>query len=169
MKLIILTIFLAFQAAISICYTQDELKIIAYEIDSIGNFNCYFDSLDSSGTITLEQLYWGKWISTDTFQLQDQKIEGRIKLHAGLNQYRFKSKSNNSDTLTFYLKSDIEDCSPKKYNNKIEYNDLKNIELYDAYGTLIKKCFCKKFDIKGIKKGAYYLIVDGKPERIIIP
>jgi hypothetical protein len=117
----------------------------------------------------VEQFRWNKWIAVGEVSgkgtPEDNSYQFQVTLHSGENKFRVKQTGVSSQTR-YSTPASITSGSPKveyvvsKNNNVITFTSETLYEVYDYYGTIVKKGFGKLVDMSNLVKGGYYLCYD---------
>lgn len=119
----------------------------------------------------IEQFKWNKWVfvgevqGIGTFDTHDYSFQ--VTTHSGENKFRIKQKglgvapkvsnavilNSMKDKPTFIISKDA------KF---IQYSYETNFEVYDVFGTVVKKGFGKETSMDNLSKGKYYLCYDNQ-------
>lgn len=124
----------------------------------------------------VEQFRNNKWVQVG--KIVGKGPEGynnysmEITHHSGENKYRIKQRDlgdkfvykdpidyiSSRSPLTFY---------PKRVDKELFFSESTEYEIYDSFGSLIKKGQSKTVDLSGIEPGIYYLNIDNKTEKFL--
>lgn len=126
----------------------------------------------------VEQFRWNKWVKVGEVKGKGtsgiHKYEFKITPHSGENKIRVKqldytSKPRYSDAATMVSEQEPVSISGDKFKNQISFVGGKSqYELYDKYGTIVKRGYSDNINISNLDKGTYYLSLDNKTETIKI-
>ncbi|MEW6468567.1 MAG: hypothetical protein AB1458_06565 [Bacteroidota bacterium] len=118
----------------------------------------------------VEQFRWNKWVRVGEVDGKgtpgQHEYSFNVSLHSGENQFRVKQVGfTSSPKVSAAVK--IVSSSPKldyalNKNNKITFTDATMYEIYDYYGTIVKKGYGKDIDVSTLLKGGYYLCYDNQ-------
>lgn len=117
----------------------------------------------------IEQFKWNKWVPVGEIQgagtPENHEYTFQLSMHSGENKYRVKQKGLNSvsrfsQEVTVKSLLDKPSFAIRKNNSGIDFSQDTGYELFDAYGTVVKRGFGKQVDIDKLDKGKYYLCYD---------
>lgn len=117
----------------------------------------------------IEQFKWNKWVPIGEIQgvgtPENNEYTFQLSMHSGENKYRVKQKGLNSISRfsqEVVIKSSIDKPSfaIRKNNTGIDFSQETGYELFDVYGTVVKRGYGKQIDISNLQKGKYYLCYD---------
>ncbi|MGD1842945.1 MAG: T9SS C-terminal target domain-containing protein [Thermonemataceae bacterium] len=96
----------------------------------------------------------------------------QAKHTAGLNKYRVKYGERNGKIYytqaIIYRANNVEiKFYPKNVNTKIYFTAVVAYEILDANGKLLKKGTAKQVNASDLKRGIYYLNLDGRTEKFL--
>lgn len=127
----------------------------------------------------VEQFRWNKWVKVGEVRgdgLPGQHVYSfKVTPHSGTNKARVKQvdytgKPRFSSTVEY--NSDIEAITLEKktkFKDEILFTNGETLyEVYDKYGSIVKRGFGGKANIQTLEKGTYYLSYDNKTETIAI-
>lgn len=120
----------------------------------------------------VEQYRWNKWMRIGT--VQGKGAEGRntyyksVDFHSGTNKFRVKQvdytkKANISKSAEYRNLAPSVSFTPGnggKTRDKLVFSAETNYEIYNHYGTLIKRGKAKTVDVSGLDDGNYFLNYD---------
>jgi hypothetical protein len=140
------------------------------EVDKSENLNWTTTSEQGKLTFVIEQFRWNKWVKVG-------EVDGlgtggpnnysfKVIPHSGENQFRVKQVdysgqartspvakyTSTKPPITFY---------PVKAKTEITFTGGETLwEIYDQFGTIVKKGYGSKIDVTGLAKGGYFLNYD---------
>lgn len=163
-------------------------KVITQNYTPKGNFDLVSISVDSSAilhwvgkneinklTYIIEQFRWNKWIKVGEVDgkggIQENAYSFQTKPHSGKNQFRVKQVASGKPRISKSAEFENPDLKIKIVNHSINDNQLQftketMYELYDIEGNLIKKGTAKSIDMKGLKRGHYFINYDNETGEI---
>ena len=145
------------------------------------SFNCNEEKLDwattgENGKLTyiIEQFRWNKWVKLGEVEgagtATSNTYSFKTLAHSGQNQFRVKQV----DYSSLPRISPVAKCTstkaaisftPKKATTTITFQGGETLwEIYDQYGTVIKKGTGASIDVTELAKGGYFLNYDNKTE-----
>ncbi len=99
--------------------------------------------------------------------------ETEVSHYTGLNRYRVKQADlkpgrwkfalpvefmNDREPITFY---------PRRISKELFFSDAAEYEIYDSFGSIVKKGVGEKIDLEELEAGVYYLNYDGRTEKFL--
>jgi len=130
-------------------------------------------SKNESGSLpyVIEQFKWNKWVLVGEVQgigsADTHDYSFQVTTHSGENKFRIKQVglgvapkistavllNSMKEKPTFMVSKDLK---------SIQYSYETGFEVYDAFGTVVKKGFGKETNIENLAKGKYYLCYDNQ-------
>lgn len=153
-----------------------DTKQISFSKDGILEWTT--DSESGKLDYIVEQFRWNKWVKVG--EVSGKGVPGthnysfKITPHSGENKARVKQvdytgKPRYSKPATFTSSVTEISIDGDKFKNTIEFQGGETMfELYDQYGTIVKRGFGKSVDISKFDKGTYYLSFDNTTKTITI-
>ena len=116
----------------------------------------------------IEQFRWNKWVYIGETQGDGTVGEHNYKfqvtaLHSGENKFRLKQVGYQSKySAEIKIVSSTPRCifSLSKGSKQIDFTCGTLYEVYDYYGTVVKKGYGSRVDIANLQKGGYYVCFD---------
>jgi hypothetical protein len=117
----------------------------------------------------IEQFKWNKWVPVGEIQgggtPDPHEYSFQLAMHSGENKYRVKQKGLNavsrySQEVTAQSLVDKPSFAISKNNSSIDFSAETGFEVYDIYGTVVKRGYGKQAKIDNLSKGKYYLCYD---------
>ncbi|MCF8424629.1 MAG: hypothetical protein K9H41_09810 [Bacteroidia bacterium] len=150
-------------------------EIVSININSAGFLQWTSKSESGSLPYVIEQFKWNKWVTVGEVQgigspdLHNYSFQ--IVAHSGENSFRLKQVGIGitpkvSSVVTINSKIEKTHFMITKNHRAIQYSRETNFELFDAFGTIVKKGFGKQTDLNNIAKGKYYLCYDNQVSEI---
>ena len=142
-------------------------EIISFSVNTDGVLKWKAKGESGSLPYVIEQFRWGKWVNIG--EVQGKGIPGehaysfQAVLHSGENKFRLKQVGHTKQPKFSESVSVQSSKSKVSYNYKnaaIAFTDETLFEVYDYYGTIVKKGFGKSVDMTNMSKGGYYLCYD---------
>ena len=125
----------------------------------------------------VEQFRWNKWIKVGEVSGEGtpgpHQYSFKITPHSGENKARVKQLdytgrprySKAAEYSSMAPEISIDDS--KKFKGKVDFFGGETLyEIYDKYGTIVKKGYGKEVEIDNLDKGTYYLSFDNKTETV---
>lgn len=119
----------------------------------------------------VEQFKWNKWVYVGEVQgvgnPDNHDYSFQIATHSGENKFRIKqvglgATPKVSSPVIINSSVDRPSFMITKNNKAIQFTCETAYEVYDAFGTVVKKGFGKETDIDNLSKGKYYLCYDNQ-------
>jgi len=126
----------------------------------------------------IEQFRWNKWVKVGEVEglglEEENKYTFKIDLHSGKNQVRVKQTDySNIPRSSKPAEASSGLCEvefyPVKASTNINFSCVKDknvletmYEVYDQYGTIVKRGYGDKIDVANLSKGGYFLNYDSK-------
>lgn len=116
----------------------------------------------------IEQFRWNKWVNVGEVSGVGTPGEHSYKfqvtaLHSGENRFRLKQTGNLSKySAEVKIISSTPRCifSLSKSSKQIDFTCGTLYEVYDYYGSVVKKGYGTRVDIANLQKGGYYICFD---------
>jgi len=150
-------------------------EIVSINLNSAGILQWTSKSESGSLPYVIEQFKWNKWVTVGEVQgigspdLHNYSFQ--IIAHSGENSFRLKQVGIGitpkvSSVVTLNSKSDKIHFMITKDHRAVQYSSETNFELYDAFGSIVKKGFGKHTGLNNLAKGKYYLCYDNQVSEI---
>lgn len=150
-------------------------EVVNININADGILQWKTKSESGSLPYVIEQFKWNKWVTVGEVQgigsPELHTYSFQIIAHSGENSFRIKQVGIGitpkvSSVVTLISKSDKTHYMITKNQRAIQYSSETNFELYDAFGSIVKKGFGKQTDLNNLVKGKYYLCYDNQVSEI---
>lgn len=163
-------------------------KVITQNYTPKGNFDLVSIKIDSSFvlhwvskneinklTYTIEQFRWNKWVKIGEVDgkggVQTNAYSFQTQPHSGKNKFRVKQIASGKPRISEATEFEVPDFNIKIIdhsinNDQLEFTRETMYELYDVEGNLIKKGTAKSVDMKGLKRGHYFVNYDNETSEI---
>ena len=126
---------------------------------------------DETGALpyVIEQFKWNKWVPVGEVEglgtPEPHEYSFQVAMHSGENKYRVKQKGLNATSRfsqEIVLKSLVDKPSfaISKKNVSIDFSSETGYEVFDVYGSVVKRGYGKQVLIDNLTKGKYYLCYD---------
>ncbi len=128
---------------------------------------------NESGSLpyVIEQFKWNKWVKVGEVQgigtadVHDYSFQ--VTTHSGENKFRIKqagmgSAPKVSSAVILNSQKEKPTFMMSKDGKSIQYSYETGFEVYDAFGTVVKKGYGKETAIDNLPKGKYYLCYDNQ-------
>ncbi len=148
-------------------------EVVSMSINSAGILKWTAKNESGSLPYVVEQFKWNKWVYVGEVQglgsPENHDYSFQITTHSGENKFRIKqvglgSTPKLSSTVILNSNTDKPNFMINKDNNAIQYTIETAFEIYDVFGTIVKKGFGKETNIENLAKGKYYLCYDNQVE-----
>ncbi len=150
---------------------RPTFEVVSMNINSAGVLK--WTAKNESGPLPyiVEQFKWNKWVYVGEVQgvgnPESHDYSFQISTHSGENKFRVKqvglgNTPKTSSAVIINSTTDKPSYMITKNNNAIQYTNETAFEVYDAFGTVVKKGFGKSTDINNLPKGKYYLCYDNQ-------
>jgi hypothetical protein len=148
-------------------------EVVSMSINSAGILKWTAKNESGSLPYVVEQFKWNKWVYVGEVQglgsPENHDYSFQITTHSGENKFRIKqvglgSTPKLSSTVILNSNTDKPNFMIYKDNNAIQYTIETAFEIYDVFGTIVKKGFGKETNIENLAKGKYYLCYDNQVE-----
>lgn len=141
-------------------------ETVSIEIDHNGLLTWTTDNERAPLPFVVEQFKWNKWVKVGEVMGSGEEGENeygfRAQPHSGLNKFRVRQigyYDNSRSTPEISMRSMKKEVS-FVYNRKrqsIHFSESTGYEVYDKYGTIVKKGFGPSIDLDNLKRDVYYL------------
>lgn len=150
---------------------RPTFEVVSMNINSSGILK--WTAKNESGPLpyVVEQFKWNKWVYVGEVQgvgnPENHDYSFQISTHSGENKFRVKqvglgATPKVSTPVIINSVMDKPSFMITKNNKAIQYTNETAFEVYDAFGTVVKKGFGKQTDIDNLAKGKYYLCYDNQ-------
>jgi hypothetical protein len=146
-------------------------EIVNMNINANGVFKWSAKNENGSLPYIIEQFKWNKWVYIGEVQgvgsPELHEYSFQVYTHSGENKFRIKqvgigvgAKTSNSVSLYSMIQKPTYMFS--KDLKAIQYSYETAFEVYDSYGTIVKKGFGNQTNIDNLPKGKYFLCYDNQ-------
>lgn len=150
---------------------RPTFEVVSMNINASGILK--WTTKNESGALpyVVEQFKWNKWVNVGEVQGRgnpdNHDYSFQISTHSGENKFRVKqiglaTTPKVSSAVIINTMVDKPFFMITKDNKYIQYTIETAFEIYDAFGTIVKKGFGKETDIHNLAKGKYYLCYDNQ-------
>lgn len=150
---------------------RPTFEVVSMNINSAGVLK--WTSKNESGPLpyVIEQFKWNKWVYVGEVQglgnPENHDYSFQVSTHSGENKFRVKqvgmaTTPKVSSAVIINSTVDKPYFMITKDNKAIQFTNETAYEVYDAFGSVVKKGFGKDTDIKNLPKGKYYLCYDNQ-------
>ncbi len=150
---------------------RPTFEVVSMNINSTGTLKWTAKNESGSLPYVIEQFKWNKWVYVGEVQgigsAENHDYSFQISTHSGENKFRVKQVGLGvtpkvSSPVIINSGSDKPSYMITKDNKEIQYTVETAFEVYDAFGSIVKKGFGKSTDISNLSKGKYYLCYDNQ-------
>lgn len=150
---------------------RSTFEVVSMNINSAGILK--WTAKNESGPLpyVIEQFKWNKWVYVGEVQgvgnPENHDYSFQISTHSGENKFRVKqvglaTTPKVSSAVIINSTIDKPYFMITKDNKTIQYTIDTAFEVYDVFGTIVKKGFGKETSIENLVKGKYYLCYDNQ-------
>lgn len=150
---------------------RPTFEVVSMNINNSGILK--WTSKNESGPLpyVIEQFKWNKWVYVGEVQgignPENHDYSFQIATHSGENKFRIKqvglgATPKVSSAVIINSGTDKASFMITKNNKALQYTVETAFEVYDVFGTIVKKGFGKETDISNLAKGKYYLCYDNQ-------
>jgi hypothetical protein len=150
---------------------RPTFEVLSMNINSTGVLK--WTAKNESGALpyVIEQFKWNKWVYVGEVQgvgnPENHDYSFQVATHSGENKFRIKQvglgvapKVSNAVILNSMTEKPTYMIG--KDGKSIQYSYETAFEIYDVFGTIVKKGFGNETNIENIPKGKYYLCYDNQ-------
>lgn len=150
---------------------RPTFEVVSMNINSTGVLKWTAKNESGSLPYVVEQFKWNKWVYVGEVQglgsPENHDYSFQIATHSGENKFRIKqvglgSTPKLSSAVILNSNTDKPSFMITKDNKAIQYTIETAFEIYDAFGSIVKKGFGKVTNIENLAKGKYYLCYDNQ-------
>ncbi len=151
--------------------SRATFEVVNMNVNSAGTLK--WTTKNESGALPyiIEQFKWNKWVYVGEVQgvgtAENHDYSFQITTHSGENKFRVKQvglgvipKISNVVSLNSMTEKPMYMVS--KDAKSIQYTFETAFEVYDAFGTVVKKGYGKETNVDNLPKGKYYLCYDNQ-------
>lgn len=150
---------------------RPTFEVVSMNVNSAGILK--WTAKNESGALpyVVEQFKWNKWVYVGEVQgvgsPENHDYSFQVATHSGENKFRVKQVGLSATpklSSAVIINSNIDKPSYMitKDNKAIQYSTETAFEVYDAFGSIVKKGFGKETNIENLAKGKYYLCFDNQ-------
>ena len=160
---------------------RSTFKVSSISVNSDGVL--VWNTTDERGKLpyTIEQYRWNKWVSIGEVQgkgnVGSNLYEFQVAPHSGENKIRVvqvdhSGAKRTSEEVGFESNVGVVSKSPTKVKNVINFSSEgkpveTRYEIFDAYGSIVKKGVGSSVNCENLIKGIYYINYDNTNEKFI--
>ena len=150
---------------------RPTFEVVSMNINNSGILKWTAKNESGSLPYVIEQFKWNKWVYVGEVQgvgtAESHDYSFQISTHSGENKFRVKqvglgATPKVSSPVIINSGTDKPSYMITKDNKAIQYTIETDFEIYDAFGSVVKKGFGKQTDIANLPKGKYYLCYDNQ-------
>ncbi|MFI5203530.1 MAG: hypothetical protein ACHQF2_03450 [Flavobacteriales bacterium] len=159
----------------------EEIKTPLFETESItvdtsGNLKWSTKNENYKLKFIIEQYRWNKWIKVGEVAGKGTSgkhtYEFKVEIHSGVNKIRVKQvypdPNKTSMTPSAMCISTRSRVTMKKIKTDLLFSYETSYEVYDSFGTFVKRGKGAKLDCKTLKKGTYFVNFDNYSEKVVL-
>lgn len=150
---------------------RPTFEVLSMNINSTGVLK--WTAKNESGALpyVIEQFKWNKWVYVGEVQgvgsPESHDYSFQVSTHSGENKFRIKQiglgvAPKVSSAVILNSMTEKPTYMISKDGKSIQYSYETAFEVYDAFGTVVKKGFSNETNIENIPKGKYYLCYDNQ-------
>lgn len=146
-------------------------EVVSMNINSAGILKWTTKNETGALPYIIEQFKWNKWVFVGEVQgigsPDSHDYSFQISTHSGENKFRVKQVGLSitpkvSSAVIINSMTDKPSFMLTKDHKFIQYTNETAFEVYDAYGSIVKRGFGKQTTIDNLRKGKYYLCYDNQ-------
>jgi len=145
-------------------------------VNDDGVFGWTVDNENGKLDYIVEQFRWNKWVKVGEVSGNGtpgiHSYDFKITPHSGENKFRTKQvdytgKPRYSKTAKYMSSSPVISLDGDKFRGSISFEGGATLyEIYDKYGTIVKRGFGQTVDISSLGKGTHYVSFDNVTETV---
>lgn len=148
---------------------KPTFEVLTMNVSSTGLLKWATTNETGSLPYIIEQFKWNKWIPIGEVQgigtPDAHEYSFQLTMHSGENKYRVRQKGLNaisrfSQEVVSKSLVDKPSFAISKNNSSVDFSAETGYEIYDIYGSVVKRGFGKQAKIENLPKGKYYLCYD---------
>jgi hypothetical protein len=162
---------------------QSTFEIVSSSASSNGDFTWTTTNENGALTFKVEQFRWEKWIEIGEVDGEGNAGEHdysfKVTPHSGLNKVRVvqidHTGRKRKSAETSFTNNEVKEVSfkPTKVSKIITFSCeglaavKTRYEIYDPYGSLVKRGYSESIELENLEKGVYYLNFDNQTDSFI--
>lgn len=155
---------------------KSTFEVVSIKVEKDGSLNWTTKAESGKLPFTVEQYRWNKWVKVGEIQgkgnVDNTDYTLKVTPHSGENKFRvkqvdFSGKPRYSPEVKLRSMSPEVMFGPAKADKKIEFTGETMFEIFDSFGSIVKKGVAKEVDVSNLQKGIYYLSFDNKTEKFV--
>ncbi|MES2681617.1 MAG: hypothetical protein V4635_17105 [Bacteroidota bacterium] len=148
---------------------KPTFEVLTMNISNTGLLKWNTTNETGSLPYIIEQFKWNKWIPVGEVQgigtPDAHEYSFQLTMHSGENKYRVRQKGLNavsrySQEVIAKSLIDKPSFAISKNNHSVDFSAETGFEIYDIYGSVVKRGYGKQAKIDNLPKGSYYLCYD---------
>lgn len=155
---------------------KSTFNTIKAKVNSEGIFQWTTDNENGKLDYIVEQFRWNKWVKVG--EVSGKGVPGthdyefKVTPHSGENQFRAKQvdytgKPRYSKSAKYQSSSPQITLDGSSFKGTMEFKGGETMyEIYDRFGTIVKRGYGQSADIKTLEKGTYYVSFDNSTEEV---
>ncbi|MFT6165757.1 MAG: hypothetical protein ACJAV5_000985 [Vicingaceae bacterium] len=142
-----------------------------------GVFSWTVDNENGKLDYIVEQFRWNKWVKVGEVSGEGvpgiHNYEFKITPHSGANQFRAKQvdytgKPRFTRTAKYTSSAPVISLDGDKFKGSVNFQGGPTMyEVYDRFGTIVKRGYGQTIDISKLEKGSYYISFDNVTEQVL--
>lgn len=150
---------------------RPTFEVVSININSAGILKWTAKNETGSLPYVVEQYKWNKWVYVGELPgvgtPDAHEYSFQVATHSGENKFRVKqtgqgSAPKYSNAVILNSMTEKPSYAISKDGKTIQYSYETGYEVYDVYGTIVKKGYGKDLNIENLVKGKYYLCYDNQ-------
>lgn len=155
---------------------KSTFNTVKSKVNSDGIFE--FNTNNENGKLDyiIEQFRWNKWVKVGEVSGNgkpgNHSYEFKVTPHSGENQFRAKQvdytgRPRYSKAAKYQSSSPQITLDGTTFKGKMDFKGGETMfEIYDRFGTIVKKGYGQSADIKTLEKGVYYVSFDNDTKEV---
>lgn len=148
---------------------RPTFEIVSMNINTMGVLKWTAKNETGSLPYVIEQYKWNKWVPVGEVQgagtSENHDYSFQVTTHSGENKFRVKqvglgSNPKVSNAVILNSMTEKPTYAISKDGKAVQYSYETFFEVYDVFGTIVKKGFGSQTNIENLPKGKYYLCYD---------
>jgi hypothetical protein len=152
---------------------RSKFDIVKYNIDQQEVLHWTTTKEIGNLPFVIQQYRWKKWITLGEIKgkgnLEKNEYEYKVEIHTGKNIFRIfqtdhTEEKRYSTPMEYSSNKSPIIFGPEKIRNEMIFSNKTKYEIYDDKGSLILEGFGDTVNLKGLKRGVYYVNFDNRTE-----
>ena len=145
-------------------------------VDEDGVFKWTVDNENGKLDYIVEQFRWNKWVKVG--EVSGEGVPGihnyqfKITPHSGMNQFRAKQvdytgKPRYTRTAKYTSSAPVISIDGDEFKGSVNFQGGPTMfEVYDRFGTIVKRGYGQSVDIAKLEKGTYYISFENDTKQV---